>query len=165
MRDAISEVYNEVVMLKGQVLEEEKHQEILRPMEILDRNYFSPTARYRVASSFGFTVCIIVSTVDEETKYNVFFRSPLTRSSKLNLSITCSWTSWIFPSAIPRFRIQNIIQETSLIVGACRRGDLDLMSKLFFDGMAHPNDTTTENQTLLNVRMSFSNGYVKGHAY
>jgi hypothetical protein len=50
------------------------------------------------------------------------------------------------------FPVQNIVPEDSAVVRACRIGDLSTVQQLLSQGKAHPNDTTSENLTILRVR-------------
>lgn len=99
----------------------------------------------------GIQVCLITSEIGGEARHRIFIRCPLIGPKALNGRISASWRSWFTPSFHPCFRVQNIIPESSDIVEACRVGDISTMRELFLSGGAHPNDTTSENLTLLYV--------------
>jgi hypothetical protein len=105
----------------------------------------------RISEYLGVNVYWIVSKVEGKNRYNVFLRWPTIWSRVLNGRIISSWPSWPSLSIYPSFKVQNIIQTDSLIVRACRRNDLQSIQELFSSGRAHPNDTTSENRTLLYV--------------
>ena len=87
-------------------------------------------------------------------------------TSRLFLRLPTSWTRLlmlrmkILPTGPcwPRvtFPVQNVVPEDSAIVRACRIGDLSTVQQLLSQGKAHPNDTTSENLTILRVGHSRS---------
>ena len=101
-------------------------------------------------SSFG----LAVSNPEGVKKYDGFMRLRFTRGKLLSCRITGAWSSWSDTFRLSHLRVQNIISLDSDIVNACNTGDDSRMQTLFDSGVAHPNDTTVGNLTLLYVHNS-----------
>jgi hypothetical protein len=104
-----------------------------------------------LSNYLGAGACLIISKVNGESRYKAFLRWRTLCSIVLNGSISSACPSWLSWPLYSRFTFQHVVSVHSLAVEACGRNDLLLMRELLSTGNAHPNDTTTENHTLLHV--------------
>ena len=107
-----------------------------------------------VGNYFGVRAYLIICERDGKIEYRWAVRCPLMGSKMLRWSLASSWPSWTQLSFDPRLRVQNVIDAESEIITACREDNVETVTDLIRTGRAHPNDTTTENQTLIFVPIS-----------
>ncbi|KAH7407729.1 ankyrin repeat-containing domain protein [Cadophora sp. MPI-SDFR-AT-0126] len=106
---------------------------------------------------WGISICLISSSMNETKRYALIIRVKSFYSSILHSRITMNWPSWLDLSVSPTTKIQRLIHDDDPILEACRNDDSAELGRLFMAGKAHPNDTTTDNLTLLYVAITKGN--------
>ncbi|PVH84399.1 ankyrin [Cadophora sp. DSE1049] len=122
-------------------------------------NHRSNTQQAKIyrGDCWGVSMCFISSSMNETKRYDLIIRVKSLCSSILNSRITMSWPSWLGLSVSPTTKIQRVIQDDDPILEACRNDNSAECGRLFMAGKAHPNDTTTDNLTLLYLAITEGN--------
>ncbi|KAH8591096.1 ankyrin repeat-containing domain protein [Bisporella sp. PMI_857] len=98
-----------------------------------------------------FTISLIVYKVKGHSKCEIRVRGAIPWSTIINFRVACLWSTWPSLSIVPLIRIQNVIPTNSPIVQACEEGDIEAMKGLFASSRCHPNDTTIDGKSLLDL--------------
>ncbi|KAG4429660.1 hypothetical protein IFR05_014864 [Cadophora sp. M221] len=103
----------------------------------------------RIGDYLGFKGSLTTFIVKDILKYCVIWRIPVLGSTLLRGQLSIWSNFWFCPYISPSIKIQRVVDEEMPILDACRRGDISVIRGLLQTRKAHPNDTTSDNLTLL----------------